>query len=54
MLSQGFSYKEIATQAGVSIYTINTHVRRIYEKLHVHSRGQAVAKFRGGPGAGHP
>jgi len=53
MLAQGFSYKEIAAQIGSSIHTINTHVRRIYEKLHVHSRGQAVAKFRGGP-AGHP
>ncbi len=54
LLSQGFSYKEIAAQFGLSIFTINTHVRRIYEKLHVHSRGQAVAKFRGGPGTGHP
>jgi len=47
MLSQGFLYKEIADQIGSSIHTINTHVRRIYEKLHVHSRAQAVAKFRG-------
>ena len=47
MLSQGFLYKEIAEQTGSSIHTINTHVRRIYEKLHVHSRAQAVAKYRG-------
>jgi DNA-binding CsgD family transcriptional regulator len=29
-----------------SVYTINAHVRQIYEKLQVHSRSQAVAKFR--------
>jgi DNA-binding NarL/FixJ family response regulator len=45
LLSQGFLYKEIAEQMGSSIHTINTHIRRIYEKLHVHSRAQAVAKF---------
>jgi len=46
MLAQGFLYKEIADQMGSSIYTINAHVRRIYEKLHVRSRSQAVAKIR--------
>ena len=44
--SKGLLYKEIAGQLGISVYTINAHVRRIYEKLHVHSRSQAVAKFR--------
>jgi DNA-binding NarL/FixJ family response regulator len=49
LLAQGFLYKEIADQIGSSIYTINTHVRRIYEKLHVRSRSQAVAKIRRKP-----
>lgn len=44
-LAQGYLYKEIAVQLGVSYQTVNTHVRRIYEKLHVHSRSQAVALF---------
>ena len=46
LLVKGLLYKEIAGQLGISVYTINAHVRRIYEKLHVHSRSQAVAKFR--------
>ncbi len=45
LLAQGFLYKEIARELGISYQTVNTHVRRIYEKLHVHSRGQAVALF---------
>lgn len=45
MLSEGLLYKEIAEQYGCSVYTVNEHVRRIYEKLHVHSRSQAVAKY---------
>src|SRR5438105_1602151 len=36
-------YKEIATQLGISVFTVNNFIRRIYEKLHVTSRGQAVA-----------
>lgn len=45
LLARGYSYKEIADQLGISIPTVNTHIRRTYEKLHVHSRAQAVAKF---------
>jgi DNA-binding CsgD family transcriptional regulator len=41
----GNLYKGIAEQLGISVTTVNTYVRRIYEKLHVQSRGQAVAKF---------
>lgn len=44
-LAKGLLYKEIAKQFESSVYTVNTHVRRIYEKLHVHSRSQAIAKF---------
>jgi DNA-binding NarL/FixJ family response regulator len=45
LLSNGYLYKEIADQLGVSVTTIDTYVRRMYEKLHVNSRSQAVAKF---------
>jgi DNA-binding NarL/FixJ family response regulator len=47
LLARGFLYKEIADQLILSIPTVNTHIRHIYEKLHVHSRGQAVAKYWG-------
>ena len=45
LLSRGDYYKEIAESLGISVYTVCTHIRRIYEKLHVRSRGQAVAKY---------
>jgi DNA-binding NarL/FixJ family response regulator len=47
LLSQGFLFKEIAEKLGVSPFTVNAHIRSIYEKLHVHSRSQAVAKYLG-------
>jgi len=43
LLAQGYLYKEIAEALGISLDTVNTYIRRIYEKLHVHSRSQAVA-----------
>jgi DNA-binding NarL/FixJ family response regulator len=45
LLVRGYSYKEIADLLGISIPTVNTHIHRTYEKLHVHSRGQAVARY---------
>jgi DNA-binding NarL/FixJ family response regulator len=45
LLARGFLYKEIAEQLHISVPTVNTHIRRIYEKLHVRSRSQAVARF---------
>jgi DNA-binding NarL/FixJ family response regulator len=48
LVAQGCLYKEIAEKLGVSFGTINTYSRRIYEKLHVHSRAQAVAKWNQG------
>ena len=45
LLAQGYLYKEIADSLGISIQTVNTYIRRIYEKLQVHSRAQAVARF---------
>lgn len=44
LLASGYLYKEIADALGISVPTVNTYIRRIYEKLHVHSRSQAVAK----------
>jgi DNA-binding NarL/FixJ family response regulator len=44
-LAAGHAYKQIADQLGVSIHTVRNYIRRIYEKLHVHSRTEAVAKF---------
>jgi DNA-binding NarL/FixJ family response regulator len=46
-LAQGYLYKEIADTLQISAHTVNSHIRRIYEKLHVRSRSQAVAKYRG-------
>jgi DNA-binding CsgD family transcriptional regulator len=44
-LSRGDTYIEIASQLGISYSTVHTYIKRIYQKLHVHSRGQAVAQF---------
>ena len=44
-LAKGVPYKEIASVLSVSIDTIRVHIKGIYGKLHVHSRGEAVAKF---------
>lgn len=44
-LASGLRYKEIADALGVSVETIRTHLRRIYEKLHVTSRTEAAVKF---------
>jgi DNA-binding NarL/FixJ family response regulator len=46
-LAQGFLYKEIADKIGISYETVRTHIRRIYEKLQVRTRTQAVAKALG-------
>ncbi len=45
LLARGYLYKEIAESLSISTPTVNTYIRRIYEKLHVRSRSQAVAKF---------
>jgi DNA-binding NarL/FixJ family response regulator len=44
-MARGLTYKQSADQLGISIDTIRTYVRRIYEKLHVQSRAEAVAKY---------
>ena len=45
LLSQGLMYKEIADKLGISYETVHTYIRRIYEKLQVRTRTEAVAKF---------
>ena len=44
-LAQGYRYKEIADNLGISMEGVRSYVRRIYEKLHVHSRTEAVVKY---------
>lgn len=46
-LSKGFLYKEIAEKLGISYETVHTYIRRIYEKLQVRTRTEAVARFLG-------
>ncbi len=43
-LSNGNSYKLIAAEFAISIDTVRAHIKKIYEKLHVHSQTEAVAK----------
>lgn len=46
LVLEGFPYKQIADRLELSVYTVNFHIRNIYGKLQVHSRSEAVAKFR--------
>jgi DNA-binding NarL/FixJ family response regulator len=45
LLAKGFLYKEIALHLNIGYDTVHNYIRRIYEKLRVRSRGQAVAKY---------
>jgi DNA-binding NarL/FixJ family response regulator len=47
LLSRGYSNKEIADQMSVSIETVRSHLKKIYERMHVRSRTEAVALFFG-------
>lgn len=42
-LTDGLSYKMVADRMGISYYTVNSHIKKIYEKLQVHSVGEAVS-----------
>ena len=44
LLSRGFSYGAIASQLGVSINTVGTHVKKLYAKLDVHTAAEAVMR----------
>lgn len=45
-LARGRRYKEIADELAVSYHTVHTLIRRIYDKLHVHTRRQAIERFQ--------
>jgi len=51
LLSEGITNKEIAVRLGISAETVRTHLGRIYEKLHVQGRTQAVSKYLKAGGA---
>ena len=51
LVARGHLYKEIADSLRISVTTVSTHISRIFEKLHVRSRSQAVAKFTHIPNA---
>jgi DNA-binding NarL/FixJ family response regulator len=45
LLAEGYVNKEIADRLAISVPTVATYIRRVYEKLHVHSRAAAIGKF---------
>lgn len=45
LLIEGKPYKRIAEDLGVSIDTVRSHVRKVYSKLHIHSRAEIMLKF---------
>jgi DNA-binding NarL/FixJ family response regulator len=47
LLAVGKSYKMVASEIGIGLETVRTHIRRVYEKLHVHSVTEAIARLRG-------
>ncbi|MBI1267696.1 MAG: response regulator [Cryomorphaceae bacterium] len=47
LLSQGLLYKEIADRMGIAVGTIKQHIHRIYSKMHVQNRTEAVNKYFG-------
>ena len=47
LLAKGYQYKEIAETAGVKLETVRSHIKHIYDKLHVRSRTEATLKFLG-------
>jgi len=52
LLSKGYVNKEIADRLSLSVETIRSYLKNIYEKMHVHSRTEAVAKYITGRGLG--
>lgn len=45
LLSEGLSYKMVAAKLDIGYATVNTHVKHIYEKLHISSLGEAIAYY---------
>lgn len=46
LVARGYFYKEIAAELGITLNTVHTFIRRIYEKLQVRTRTEAIAKYR--------
>ena len=46
LIARGSSYAKVASALGLSIGTVQTHIKHIYGKLSVHSRGEAVYEAR--------
>jgi DNA-binding NarL/FixJ family response regulator len=44
MLADGDSYQDVGERLGITVNTVRNHIRRIYEKLHVHTKSEAVSK----------
>jgi DNA-binding CsgD family transcriptional regulator len=44
LLANGYSYEAAGKELGISVNTIRNYIRSIYEKLHVHSKSEAVGK----------
>lgn len=52
LLTKGYANKEIAHHLSVSIETVRSHLKHIYEKMHVRSRAAAVARYMSAAGGG--
>jgi DNA-binding NarL/FixJ family response regulator len=52
LIAKGYANKEIASQINVGVSTVRTHIEHIYEKLHVHCRTEAAARYLVGKGPG--
>lgn len=48
LIAKGLLYKEISNQLGISFHTVRQHIGKIYEKLHVHNKTEAINKVFGG------
>jgi DNA-binding NarL/FixJ family response regulator len=47
LIAKGLLYKEIAEQLGISFHTVRQHIGKIYEKLHVQNKTEAINKVFG-------
>lgn len=45
-IDRGLAYKELAAELGVSVHTVHSHLKRVYERLHAHNKQEALAKAK--------